>query len=314
MSESYSNEFDTTLASAVLSGDGTISVNNMTGAPAVNFRVKVNSEIMLVRSVSGSGPFTLTVDRGQEGTTATAHSSGDDVIHVLTAEGLGNAASGDMTRRIYWSDECNFRTAGQFYNDGFVHVVSGTSANSISVTSTPGHPGIVGFSTGSTTTGRAALNATTIMFLGLGRMRFGNISRVRDLSDGTNTFTAWMGWTNIFTSANPNPGIYFRYTHSVNSGKWQAVCANGGIETAVDTGVTATALGWNRFEIDINAAGTEVKFYIDNVLVATITTDIPDTTDNMVPFPLAIFKSAGTTARVVELDAFWYQWDLTTAR
>jgi hypothetical protein len=63
-------------------------VLSATGAPAVNFRIRVDDELMLVTGVSTN---TFTVTRGIEGTSAAAHADGALVTHVLTAGSLGQA-------------------------------------------------------------------------------------------------------------------------------------------------------------------------------------------------------------------------------
>lgn len=79
-------------AESTLSGDITAGATSLTVAsasafpPAGNFTVLVGSEIMLVTGVAGS---IFTVSRGQEGTSPAAHSAGDAVQHVVSADALG---------------------------------------------------------------------------------------------------------------------------------------------------------------------------------------------------------------------------------
>ena len=54
-----------------------------------NFRIAVNTEIMLVTAVSGA---TLTIVRGAEGTVAAAHSVGDVVTGIVTAAAIEQMA------------------------------------------------------------------------------------------------------------------------------------------------------------------------------------------------------------------------------
>jgi len=56
------------------------------------------------------------------------------------------------------------------------------------------------------------------------------------------------------------------------SGNWQAIAKDGGTDTTVDTGVSADS-NWHTYRIE--AVSGQVKFYIDDTLVATITTNIP---------------------------------------
>lgn len=85
--EQFANSASTTLNGAVASGDSTITVNSVTGFPTTpQFRIKVDSEVMLVTGISGS---VFTVTRAVEAVggvqTAVSHSSGASVFHDLTA-------------------------------------------------------------------------------------------------------------------------------------------------------------------------------------------------------------------------------------
>lgn len=85
MAENLANDFATTLASAIDNATGTLVVASASGAPAPNFRIRVDDEIMLVTAVAGT---TWTATRGIEGTAAASHASGAVVVHVLTAGAL----------------------------------------------------------------------------------------------------------------------------------------------------------------------------------------------------------------------------------
>jgi len=66
--------------------------------------------------------------------------------------------------------------------------------------------------------------------------------------------------------------IGFRLDTSIDN-NWRAVCKYGAAETVIDTGIAVSNTTKNfRFEV---VADDEVNFYIENVLVATITTNIP---------------------------------------
>ena len=81
------NDPGTTLASNATSGATTISVISSSGYPsgATEFRILVDSELMLVTNITGT---TWTVTRGIEGTTAASHTSGAAVNSVVTAAGF----------------------------------------------------------------------------------------------------------------------------------------------------------------------------------------------------------------------------------
>jgi hypothetical protein len=90
MAENFANEYQTTLNGAINNSTTSVVVTSDTGAPAANFRIRVDDEYMLVTAKSGT---TFTVTRGVEGSTAASHSDGATVTHVLTAGGLSQALS-----------------------------------------------------------------------------------------------------------------------------------------------------------------------------------------------------------------------------
>ena len=73
-------------------------------------------------------------------------------------------------------------------------------------------------------------------------------------------------------------GIYFHLDTNVD-GNWKAVSRKDGTETEVDTGVAAQALGPTTFKIIKRSLWqegvTDIRYYIDKDLVATITTNVP---------------------------------------
>jgi len=172
---------------------------------------------------------------------------------------------------------------------------------------------------GTTTTGRASISGFSsgqpnTLLLGLGRCRFQAKAAINVLSNGTETFTTRMGLIDS-VSGEPTDGCYFRYTHSVNTGKWEAVTRSNGTETATDTGVTVVADAWKRFEVDVNAAGTSVAFKIDGATVATNTTNIPTGAGRYTSYGAAAIKSAGTTAMSgLYIDFMEIEHLFTTAR
>jgi hypothetical protein len=83
--EQFVNNAQTTTAGAInnTSDPVTFAVTDATKFPTTgNFRVIIDSEILLVTSVSGSN---FTAKRAQEGTTIASHSSGAGITHILTA-------------------------------------------------------------------------------------------------------------------------------------------------------------------------------------------------------------------------------------
>jgi hypothetical protein len=84
--EIFQNNTSDTLSASCISTDLTISVTTGSKFPTTgDFHVLVDSEIMLVTARATN---TLTVTRGQEGTTAAAHSNAAVITLILTAASL----------------------------------------------------------------------------------------------------------------------------------------------------------------------------------------------------------------------------------
>ena len=84
--EQFTNLASTTLNGGISNSTTSVVVNSASSFPTSgNFRIIVESEIMLVTAVSSN---TFTVTRGYESTSAVSHNSGVTVKHVLTAGGL----------------------------------------------------------------------------------------------------------------------------------------------------------------------------------------------------------------------------------
>lgn len=78
------------------------------------------------------------------------------------------------------------------------------------------------------------------------------------------------------TAANPPvepaDGIYFRRSDAGGAVNWFAVARTASVETAVDTGVLGDV---NMHDFVIFKSGSVVFFFIDGVLKATISTNVP---------------------------------------
>jgi hypothetical protein len=84
--EQFANKAITSLLGGIGSGDSSLVVNSAAAFPGTGqFRILIDSEILLVTGVSGT---TFTVSRGQEGTSAAAHLNAAVVTLILTAGAL----------------------------------------------------------------------------------------------------------------------------------------------------------------------------------------------------------------------------------
>ena len=227
-----------------------------------------------------------------------AASNLSDLVNVDTARSNLQMGYGASRNRFYAFTEC----LGQGTDANWLVVSNGTGASAGIIQ--PGSLnalGILSLDLGTTNTGRTALtgnggSSPSYLKFGADRSRLAAKAAIHTLSNGTEAFTTIMGFLDSVSGVVPTDGAYFRYTDSVNSGKWQAVTRSNGTETATDTGLTVVADAWKLFEIEVNPAGTSVVFKIDGATVATNTTNIPTGAGRETGYGLASNKSAGTTA------------------
>lgn len=132
--ETYFNDFGTTLNGAIDSTQTTLIVNNAAAFPnpftGKQARIRIDDEILIVTAVN-FGSSTFTVTRAAESTTGANHANGAQVVHLLTAGGLTTGISqntpliGTMT-----SLPGSYSTTGTTYFDSdapFVNVWNGSS-------------------------------------------------------------------------------------------------------------------------------------------------------------------------------------------
>lgn len=182
---------------------------------------------------------------------------------------------------------------------------SGSGAASTDGTSEAGHPGVLDMSTGTTTTGRAAITnpgafGTGGWLLGAGmRMALTGLQRVVELSDAVERYTVHFGLGGNFAGdVFPNDGIFFVYDDAT-SANWLARTVSGSTPTTIDTGVPVST-DWQQLELAVDGTA-EATFAIDGTDVATISTNIPTAG---LSYGWRIFKSAGTTPRILVVDTF----------
>lgn len=123
-----------------------------------------------------------------------------------------------------------------------------------------------------------------------------------NLSSAAQRYAVRAGFHDITSFVEPVDGIYFRYVDNVNAGKWECVTRQNNTETVADSAVAVVASTRYLLEVDVNAAGTSVDFYINGALVATNVTNIPTAGGRETGFGASITKTVGTTSRKITLD------------
>jgi hypothetical protein len=170
---------------------------------------------------------------------------------------------------------------------------------------TDGHPGVWVYNTGAGSAGRVfAISRLNAFTFGNGKATlFESWLQIPILSTVAQRFTVRTGF---FSIALPNTiiqGIGFEYADQQNGGRWQAI-TDDGTETSNDTGVVVVAGDWYKHSFIINADGDRVDFFIDDVFVATNTTNIPSGSGFGSFINMHIMKIIGTTTRQLFLDAY----------
>lgn len=187
----------------------------------------------------------------------------------------------------------------------FTSFASGTAAGSTLLNSYAfdGRIGYLACSTGTTTTGFAGCGTTRNDGIVLGTFATDvcDIVRLPILSGGTETYYVDCGITTNRTggASAPIDGVFFSYSHGMNSGKWLCCCMNANILTSADSGITVAANTWYRLDIKIGT--TNALFYIDKVLVATVA-GIPIGTSRTTGKSTLIRKAVGTSNMTVIVD------------
>ena len=183
--------------------------------------------------------------------------------------------------------------------------------------------GIAQYQTGTTTTGWAlhiteqSANAQQFQ-LGGGTWMYESYIEVDILSDLTDRFRFISGFGNVANSGAETNGAFFTYDEggvsngTIASPNWQCVTTVGAVRTLTTTSVAVTTT-WTKLRIIVNADATEVKFYIDGILVATHITNIP-VFPNRLKVLQKLVKNLGTGNRFVYCDYIFYENNLTTLR
>lgn len=206
------------------------------------------------------------------------------------------------TRALIQSDF----TEGLAHAEGVNTIAAGAGAGvfGVGLGFTENHPGVWQLNTGSTAVGRVfVLSRVNAYQLGVGgETQFQSWINLPFLSTALQRFVARTGFASVALPNTLLQSIGFEYQDDEGA-NWQALCHDGA-ETSVDTGVLVVAGRWYKHTFTVNAAGTSVEFFIDDVSVATITTNLPTGVGFGHFVNMHIMKLFGVIPRNYLLDAY----------
>jgi len=231
--------------------------------------------------------------------------------NVTVTNGAGSIAIGTSPSLQYEFFEHFLSSSTPFLGNMAASNSGGTLGSNGSYTS---KIGVINLSTGTAAVAdqRAAINnAPTAISIG-----GSNIAYEYATSFTRNTAT-WLGGATTgflrfgFLSivaqtgiAEPISGVYFRAT---NSDAIEFVTRNGNVETVTATGVNLVTNTFNKYEISINSAATQVIAKIDGVVVATHTTNIPIAANRLGVITTLQRVSADPTSLIISLDWIYFK-------
>lgn len=222
--------------------------------------------------------------------------------------------------------------AMSFAADGFIstRAIGSNSSVNYSTGTIPNHQvnqsGVAQLKTGTTATGVAGIHIGEPVYyaslvVGGGVISYKTSINIETLSTVSERFWVGVGYKDgIFGNLGIANAICFIYdeggviTGNTASPNWKIVTCNSSVRTFTDTGVAVSGGAWVKLEILINADATSVEFFINNVSVGTISTNIPSGISKTMIINNQILKTIGTTSRNLYMDYVTYKQTFTTPR
>jgi len=177
---------------------------------------------------------------------------------------------------------------------------------------------VVGFVIGNS----SSVPYNTIFYLANGTINYETYVLFPILSDATQRFYFHFGFTSSTANLSPadyvsimyNEGTTFGYDNNLGgSPNFTFNNSKNGIRTRT-IGTDAVAIGtWYKLRIEVLSDTGVINFYVNNILVATHTTNIPLTTTRIQPF-MSFVKTIGTTNREVAVDYVAIKQQFSTLR
>lgn len=183
----------------------------------------------------------------------------------------------------------------------------GTGSSMLSTDAASGYPGHLLINTGTTSSGsgRAAFSKGGLHYaiFGDAHLWAETLISIPTLSTAGDTYHIYFTLDdtgNNNTLSNNSVGI--KYSHGVNSGKWQGFSRdNAGTESTVDLGTTVATNTLYKLRVELNKTKTEARFYVNGDMAGLVTGNMPDALS--MATRLLLLKSVGTTARTLRFHS-----------
>lgn len=135
---------------------------------------------------------------------------------------------------------------------------------------------------------------------------------LEQLSTPVQRFIVYVGLHDNRASGAPVDGCYFVYSDSIGP-NWRCITRSNNVQTEINSGIVAN-LDYNDFRILVNENGTQADFFINNVLVGTSTTNIPNTPTRATGIACKIEKLVGIDSRSLHIDYYYHRITFTGGR
>lgn len=159
-----------------------------------------------------------------------------------------------------------------------------------------------------TTYGIARNNAQNTTKLGIASHVFAGAIRFITLATAANDCYGYLCCSDANDYPSAGNMIGLGYHRELSGDFFVAVTKSGYIDTRTISTVPVVANQYYKLLIEVNKAGTQIRFYVDNILIATHTTNINLAT--IYRQQLMFRNTAGTTVlREVEMDWYYHFFD-----
>lgn len=179
-------------------------------------------------------------------------------------------------------------------------------------------PGCVTFITGTTTGSGFRVVSSSFYVFGGGKILNEYGVGFNAISSAADRFTCYVGIHDVF-GPNQIDAVCFIYDEGgINSGSaaspnWQCLTASNSVRTWTTTSVAA--VGGGKLRIELNENATEAKFYINDILVATHTTNVPSGMSRSSNWGVSMTRHTGTTnLQTIVVDYIGFKTKFTTPR